>query len=401
MPKEKALQGSIQEKNGKYYAVIGYNDVITRKRKMKWIGLGMDTSDRKADINKAFREAVRKFEQEYKRMCEGMSSPDEYPLVAFLNDWLDKVKIRSVQKSTFHGYKSLVNGKIARFFGDKFTLGDLNIRTVTAFYETFREKNRSESTILRYHNLLHEACKYAVRQEILDSNPMDKVDRPKQKKYRGNYYSPEKVQTLLSMIKDDVIYMPVLLAAYYGLRRSEAVGLSWSNVDFENGVIHVAQKVIELTENGKTELIISKDMKNESSRRSLPLISDVKKILLEQKEKQETYRKMFRKDYNRKYLDMICVDPMGNLIHPDRITEHFPVLLERFGMEKIRFHDLRHSCASMLIANHASLKEVQMWLGHSTITTTADVSGHLDESAKNRIGDAMQKLLCPDEGEDD
>lgn len=401
MPKEKALQGSIQEKNGKYYAVIGYNDVITRKRKMKWIGLGLDTSDRKADINKAFREAVRKFEQEYRRMCEGMSSPDEYPLVAFLNDWLDKVKIRSVQKSTFHGYKSLVNGKIARFFGDKFTLGDLNIRTVTAFYETFREKNRSESTVLRYHNLLHEACKYAVRQEILDSNPMDKVDRPKQKKYRGNYYSPEKVQTLLSMIKEDVIYMPVLLAAYYGLRRSEAVGLSWSNIDFENGVIHVAQKVIELTENGKTELIISKDMKNESSRRSLPLISDVKKILLEQKEKQETYRKMFRGDYNRKYLDMVCVDPMGNLIHPDRITERFPVLLERFGMEKIRFHDLRHSCASMLIANHASLKEVQMWLGHSTITTTADVYGHLDESAKNRIGDAMQKLLCPDESGDD
>lgn len=401
MPKEKALQGSIQEKNGKYYAVIGYNDVITRKRKMKWIGLGLDTSDRKADINKAFREAVRKFEQEYKRMCDGMSSPDEYPLVAFLNDWLDKVKIRSVQKSTFHGYKSLVNGKIARFFGDKFTLGDLNIRTVTAFYETFREKNRSESTVLRYHNLLHEACKYAVRQEILDSNPMDKVDRPKQKKYRGNYYSPEKVQTLLSMIKEDIIYMPVLLAAYYGLRRSEAVGLSWSNIDFENGVIHVSQKVIELTENGKTELIISKDMKNESSRRSLPLISDVKKILLEQKEKQETYHKMFRGDYNRKYLDMVCVDPMGNLIHPDRITERFPVLLERFGMEKIRFHDLRHSCASMLIANHASLKEVQMWLGHSTITTTADVYGHLDESAKNRIGDAMQKLLCPDESGDD
>lgn len=401
MPKEKALQGSIQEKNGKYYAVIGYNDVITRKRKMKWIGLGVDTSDRKANVNKAFREAVRNFEQEYKRMCAGMSSPDEYPLVAFLNDWLDKVKIRTVQKSTFHGYKSLVNGKIARFFGDKFTLGDLNIRTVTAFYETFREKNRSESTVLRYHNLLHEACKYAVRQEILDSNPMDKVDRPKQKKYRGNYYSPEKVQTLLSMIKEDVIYIPVLLAAYYGLRRSEAVGLSWSNIDFENGVIHVAQKVIELTENGKTELIISKDMKNESSRRSLPLITDVKKILLEQKEKQEIYRKMFRKDYNRKYLDMVCVDPMGNLIHPDRITERFPVLLGRFGMEKIRFHDLRHSCASMLIANHASLKEVQMWLGHSTITTTADVYGHLDESAKNRIGDAMQKLLCPDESEDD
>lgn len=88
--------------------------------------------------------------------------------------------------------------------------------------------------------------------------------------------------------------MPVLLVAYYGLRRSEAVGLSWSNIDFENGIIHVSQKVIELTENGKIELIISKDMKNETSRRSLPLISDVKKILLEQKERQETYRKMFR-----------------------------------------------------------------------------------------------------------
>lgn len=86
------------------------------------------------------------------------------------------------------------------------------------------------------------------------------------------------------------------------------------------------------------------------------------------------------------------------------VTAFYETFREKNRSEStvLRYHnDLRHSCASMLIANHASLKEVQMWLGHSTITTTADVYGHLDESAKNRIGDAMQKLLCPDEGEDD
>jgi len=393
MPKEKTLQGSLQIKNGKYYAVIGYNDVITHKRKMKWISLGVDETDKKSVINKCLRETISAFEEEYRMMQAGISCPDEYPMVKFLNDWLEKIKVRTVQPSTYEGYKSLINGKIARFFGDKFTLGDINPRTIGAFYESFRSEGITEATILRYHNLLHEACKYATRQEIFIANPMDRIDRPKQKKYRGDYYTPEEVQTLLSLIADDVIYIPVLLCAYYGLRRSEAIGLSWSNIDFDSDTIYIAQKVIDITKDGKSKIIISKDMKNESSRRALPLIPDVKDILLEHKSKQETYRKMFRRDYCKDYLDMVCVDQMGHLIQPDRLTERFPVLLERYGLRKIRLHDLRHSCASMLIADRKSLKEIQVWLGHSTITTTADVYGHLDESAKVNIGAAMQKLL--------
>lgn len=389
----KPLSGSLQVKNGKYYAVVGYTDVITRKRKMKWISLGYPEGTKKSVLNKAMREALAEFEEEYRIMEKGIRSPDEYPLLRFLSEWLDNVKRPSIQISTYNGYRKMINGKITRFFGDKFTLGDINPRTVTAFYEEFRKEGLGERTILHYHNLLHEACKYAVRQEIFDANPMDRLERPKAKKYKAQYYTPEEIQTLLALIKDDVIYIPVVLGAYYGLRRSETVGLSWSNIDFEKNILYIAQKAIDLSKDGKTNVLISEDMKNDSSRRALPLIPSVKKILLEHKAQQETYRKMFRSDYSRKYLDMVCVDPLGEIINPDRITERFPVLLEKYKLRKIRFHDLRHSCASMLIADKKSLKEIQMWLGHSSITTTADTYGHLDESAKLGLGESIQKLL--------
>ena len=113
-------------------------------------------------------------------------------------------------------------------------------------------------------------------------------------------------------------------------------------------------------------------MKTESSKRALPLLPEVEKILLEHREMQEEYRRLYRRDYSKQYLDMVCVDPPGNLIRPNYISERFPKMLKKNGLPRIRFHDLRHSCASMLIAHKAGMKQVQMWMGHSSITTTMD-----------------------------
>ena len=87
------------------------------------------------------------------------------------------------------------------------------------------------------------------------------------------------------------------------------------------------------------------------------------------------------------------VDPLGNLIRPNYISERFPKMLKKNGLPRIRFHDLRHSCASMLIAHKAGMKQVQMWMGHSSITTTMDTYGHLDDSAKVELGETMASLL--------
>lgn len=133
--------------------------------------------------------------------------------------------------------------------------------------------------------------------------------------------------------------------------------------------------------------------KNKSIYRSLPLLDDIADKLLELKEKQEAFKNAFGKTYNRKYLDYVFVNPQGRLICPDYISEHFSILLNKIGMKHIRFHDLRHSCASLLLAKGIPMKAIQEWLGHSNFSTTANLYAHLDVNSKKLSADALVNAL--------
>ena len=396
----KDISGSVQEKRGMLYLVVSYKDPITQKNKTKWVGMGVPVGSPKSIINKAEREAKNKFEAQYKRYLDGYDDPTQYPLLEFLSDWLDKVHIHKIQESTYYGYRSRVNGKMKKYFDAKITLADCKPRLIHGFYDYLREDGDSEQTILHYHNLLHTAFEYAIRQEILEYNPMDRVERPQVKKFVGGFYSVDEVKTLLEHAKEDIIYIPVVLAVYCGLRRSEALGLSWSNIDFENDKIFIGQKVLEVVRDGKMTQVISDEMKTESSRRSFKMIPEVKEILLEHRQRQADFQKQFRKAYSKKHLDMVCVNPLGELIKPSYITAHFPKLLKQYGMRDIRFHDLRHTCASLLLASDNNMKVIQMWMGHSSMKTTADIYAHLDMSAKNTAAVALAHLFRLDEDDE-
>ena len=143
-------------------------------------------------------------------------------------------------------------------------------------------------------------------------------------------------------IHGDIIYPAVMLAGGLGLRRSEALGARWSRVDWEKKTILLDTKIIEYKENGKVIVEPVEEMKNKSSRRTLPLPDPVYEMLCEEREKQDLYRRMFKGSYNRKYDDYICVDQLGWLIRPNRVTQRFADLIRQYGLRKIWFHDLRH-----------------------------------------------------------
>ena len=387
------LSGSIQEKRGKLYAVIGYKDPMTEMRKVKWIGLGL-TPDAKQNVqNKALREAIAGFEEEYGKMLLGIKSPEQCVFLDFLYNWLETVKKPTLQPVTYANYKQLIERRIAKFFGNKLTLADITPIRINEFYTSIRKDGCQEKTVLQYHNLLHGACKWAVKQDILDRNPFDRVERPKGKKKTPNYYTPDQLKTLLKLAEGESLYIPIVLGAYYGLRRSEVLGLTWDHVDFDNKCLLIHSKVCEVKEDGKTAIIFSDQMKTDSSKRALPLLPAVEKILLRHKEQQEEYRRLFKSGYSTKYLNFVCVNPMGELIRPNYISETFGKLLERSGLPHIRFHDLRHSFTSMLIANDVGPKQAQVWLGHSNISTTMDIYAHLDYSVKKSMGITIGKLL--------
>lgn len=200
--------------------------------------------------------------------------------------------------------------------------------------------------------------------------------------------------TLLDIAKDDPIYIPIVLSAYYGFRRSETLGMRWSAIDFENKTITVNHKVTELTENGKTIVYAEDKLKTKSSYRTLPLIPVVEEKLLEHKAKLERNQKLFGNSYCKEYMDYVCVDEMGKLFRPNFVSDHFGWLLKKYGLKKLTFKELRHSCASMLVAEGIPMKSIQEWLGHSNFSTTADIYSHIDYHAKQQsaaaIGNALQ-----------
>ena len=184
----------------------------------------------------------------------------------------------------------------------------------------------------------------------------------------------------------------VILTAYYGLRRSEVFGVKWSAIDWSENKIYIRHKIIANAMNNN-EIEGYDVMKTKSSYRTLPLIPIIRKELEKEKARLEEMQKLLKGSYNKKYLDYVCVDAFGEIIAPNYVTEHFRIILKRNNLNLIRFHDLRHSCASILLANKIPMKMIQDWLGHSDMGTTANIYSHLESESKPESASAIEIAL--------
>lgn len=142
-----------------------------------------------------------------------------------------------------------------------------------------------------------------------------------------------------------------------------------------------------------TKIIPVEEMKNKSSRRTLYLPPMVIEMLKEEKAKQDLYQNIFKGSYSMEYEDYVCVNQLGKLMTPSYITSHFSLLLNKLGMRHIRFHDLRHTFASILINKQVPLINVSNFLGHSDISTTANIYAHLDATSKKETARVITSVF--------
>ncbi len=179
--------------------------------------------------------------------------------------------------------------------------------------------------------------------------------------------------------------------------------MRWSSIDFDNNKLTLNSSIVQASVNNKTVLVVKKDvMKNAASKRTMPLIPEIKEALLKLKAEQDKNKAEFGKYYNQEYIDYVWVDEIGMIVNPNTLTCHFQNFLEEHGLPKIRFHELRHSCASLLLACGVNMKEIQEWLGHSAISTTADIYSHLNFSSKLNVANTLTnafggEMMEPDE----
>ncbi len=394
MEKQKRVTSSVQAKYGRLYAVIWCQDEKTGKQKPVWRALGLDENTRTAIVNKRLREVTNAFEEEINARTDQEVTDGDLPLYDYMVEWLERVK-NSIQFNTYKSYNQMIQGKIKRYFGDRpqLTVGSIKAKDIEKFYAHLFSDGVTANTVIHYHAVLHKAFACAFRDETIEANPFDRIDRPKKNVFHGQSYNEEELKALLNVAKDDPIYPAIVLAGCLGLRRSEALGARWSRVNFEESTILIDTKIVESKGNGKTDIFPVEEMKNKSSKRTLTLPKPVIDMLIEHRGRVEMYRKMFKGSYNLTNEDYICVDQLGNLFTPSYVTNHFNWLLKRHGLKHIRFHDLRHTFASLLINNNKPLIEVSNFLGHSDISTTANIYAHLDKASKQGCADTITEIL--------
>lgn len=374
------VAGHLHEKNGYYYIILNLTD-SAGKRKPKWISTGLTIKGNKKRAEQMLMEERRKY--------ANAKAGDDVLFADFMEQWLEIVK-STVSIPTYSSYVNAVKSIIAPYFRKKkILLRDLQAHDIQMFYQEQLQRVKA-SSVIHYHANIHKALKYAVKNDMIPSNPADKVERPKQDKFYGNFYDRDELNKLFEAVAGTKLELPVLLGAFYGLRRSEIVGLKWSAIDFEQNTITISHTVTSCNLDGKCVIVAKDTTKTKSSRRTLPLVPYFHEKLLAVKAQQERNQKLCGRSYNREFLEYICVDDIEDRFKPNYITSQFPKLLERNGFRKIRFHDLRHSCASLLLASGVPMKHIQEWLGHSDFSTTANIYAHLDYSSKLTSASAME-----------
>ena len=262
----------------------------------------------------------------------------------FITDWLKMMKSR-VEITTYTSYERAIIHKIVPYFEPlHYTLQDMeqHPKYIQDFYQHELDRGLTANTVIHYHANIRKCLQYAFQIGMIRSNPADRVERPRKEKFKSEIYSGEELEQLFKAIQGDPSEFGVIMAAFYGLRRSEVVGLKWDAIDFENKKISIQHTVVTAKVNGTVTEIARDKTKTKSSCRTLPLIPACEQMLNKMKKEQEQNRKVCGKSYCTDYLDYIYVDPMGKRIRPDFLSQHFPDFLVAHQMKRIRFHDLRH-----------------------------------------------------------
>lgn len=388
------VAGHLTLKNGRYYAVLNYRNA-GGQRKTKWVALGLPEKGNK-----------RKAEAELARLRAEFEPPKEVGVLSsdmlfadYLLEWLEIAKGR-LAVATYSSYAAMIKRPVGPYFRQRnLTLRELEARHLQMFYSEMLRKVKP-NTVIHYHAIIHSALKYAVKTDMLVQNVADKVDRPKKNSFQPVFLSAEEMQKMFEALRGTKLELPVLVAAFYGFRRGEVLGLKWDAIDFERGTISVIRTVTTITVEGKQMEIEQQSAKTKSSLRTLPLIGSFREYFLQVKEAQELNKQVCGNCYNHEYDGFVFVDELGERMRANYLTSAFPKFLEDHGLRRMRFHDLRHSCASLLLANGVPLKHIQEWLGHSDFTTTANIYAHLDYKSKITSAQAMETGLVLPEGGD-
>jgi len=384
------MTGCITLRKDVYYVRLSYYDK-DHKRKDKFISTGLSGRGAKQKATAMIESLIEKYS--YLEISDHPSKMADY-----LAMWKDMRK-REVAETTYDGYHTYIDRHLIPYFKDL----NLNIQDITAGHifdyvnylssDGGRKDNKiggqSVTSVRKIISILRQVFDYAVLYGDIKINPALHVPLPKRsnkKDERQVFLTAEEAQKMLDAFQNEEIGLIVFVTLYYGLRKSEALGLRWQAVDFDNNTIMVNHTVVS---NGH---IVRKDStKTYSSQRTYQLLPDVKALLLKLKDQQADYKRRLGSGYHMN--DYIFKNPNGIPYRPDSLTRSFKRALARHGLPQMRYHDLRHSTASIIVDKGWDINDIKEWLGHADISTTANIYAHISHRKKVSLAQDLDKTL--------
>jgi len=374
------MTGSLQKKNNKYYAVVGITDE-TGKRKLKWVNTGVKVAgNNKREANKRLREILAELET-----LETVS-PTDTLFVEWIETWLAQKKFE-IRLNTWEAYELYVKKHIVPYFSPlKLMLKSTTPQHIQDFYNKKTAEGLNPASVKKYNVVINGAFREALKKNLIPYNPIDRVTLPTMRKFEGKAYTPEQAQKLLAAITDEPMESVIKLTLFYGLRRSEVLGLRWQDINFDENTMRICNTVVKL----KTQ-IEHERTKSSASRRTLYLTPEIKAYLQILKQKQDKNRKLMGRSYHDGI--HVCTWADGRPFARDYVSQRFRRILEVHGLPRIRFHELRHTTGSMLMERGMMVKQISEFLGHEKVATTLDIYGHLSIEGKKETASAMGDIL--------
>lgn len=380
------MTASLKTRNGIWQMIFSYKDSSGKwKQKSESTGLAERGNKRKA------QQMLEERKVELQKQSEPMLSNRNILFLNAMWEWLTDVMVTQVREYTLFQYKRVFEYHIKTYEPfNGLLLQELTPRILQGYYNSKVKTGLSPNTLHKHHGNIHKFLRYALSLDMINSNPAERVTLPKKIKSNvGKVYSATQLQQLCHLFWNDPIETAVLLTATYGLRRSEVCGLQWDAVDFDAHRFCVCSTAISVS--GKT--IYSDNTKSQASRRTLPLGDYVYEHLKHLKRRQEELKQLLGSGYNDS--GFVCAREDGKPIDPNFVSHHFARTLKTSELPYIRFHDLRHSVATLLHDGGRDMKDIQGWLGHSDIATTANIYAHLQQKSMDDMAKLVNDALQP------
>jgi len=370
------MKGSItkNKKTGKWDFVIDVGiDKMTGKRKQK----------RKRGFNTK-REAEEVLTKLKNELLQGTYiEPSQQFYCDYFNEWMDG-KRHNMSNQTLKNYESYFLNHIHPILGNM-QLSKINPLSIQKFLSTLHEKRLSDSTVKRIFNVVNASLNSALKMELITKNPASVIEKPKVKTKEMKIWDADEITRFLRYAKESAYYTGFLLAVTTGMRQGEILGLRWRDVDLEEGLLYVRQT---LNHDGKG---FKTGAKSKAGNRTIGLddytvnaLKQQRKIVVQNKLR---YGALFQ-DY-----DLVICTPKGIAIRPRNLLRAFYSLIDKAGVTKIRFHDLRHTHSSLMLKQGENIKVISERLGHSSVRITLDTYSHVMPNMQKEASNRFAKQL--------